>query len=229
MNHLLRHLSVACAISGSVLLGGCAVSENDEELVDSVASAMTEDPNLACGRDPVGQQRRASKIAAWVLGAEKVDREVAGVVKIECVNRLREDLAREAAKIKYSMPIKVECGDEGIIGTHYVIDGAGDLIGCALTVQENYDVGPFFAYNSQKQITMDPEPAVTQTELSGSNGATAAAVTLNSNTPTTVVKWGTNLAPGRVPAGTPCSPDSLKAYEMTTKMIQAIGGSRRCI
>jgi hypothetical protein len=76
----------------------------------------------------------------------------------------------------------------------------------------------------------DPEPAKLTQSLSGSTGATAAAVYANSNTSTNVIKWSSTAAAGSAAGGTACSPGDLSVSSETLKVIQVLpNGYRKCL
>ena len=83
--------------------------------------------------------------------------------------------------------------------------------------------------NDGKTVKIDPEPAQLTQSLSGSTGATAAAVYVNSQSPTNVVKWFSSYYynPG-LAAGTPCSTVNLASSSETLKVIVASGSMKRC-
>jgi hypothetical protein len=74
-----------------------------------------------------------------------------------------------------------------------------------------------------------PEPVVTTQSLSGTNGALADAVYLNSGTPTRVIKWYPMFvyAPS-LAAGTPCSVSALPADATARYVIVAYGNYKEC-
>lgn len=72
-----------------------------------------------------------------------------------------------------------------------------------------------------------PEPADLTTSLTGSTGATAAAVR-NQYIPSTYPLWPDTWRAGTLAAGTPCSTYGLPPGSRTTKRIFAIGPLRRC-
>ena len=75
-----------------------------------------------------------------------------------------------------------------------------------------------------------PEPADLTASLSGSTGATAAAVYSNTFVPTRVLLWpATWTAGGTAAAGTPCSTYGLPVGSRATKTIQlSASGLRKC-
>lgn len=245
----LRRFVVALATTGFVFLGGCAVTnpgEEDEVVAnegadDEVNVDVDTDVDInstagrtrnQCSADPIGQQRRATKLAAWVLGGTEIDPEVSSCVKHECILSIRNSLAAGTAKVNHSVVLDVECGKRRIPGLHYDLTIAdADLTGCASAIKPLCDVGPFFAYTSPKGITMDPEPARTRSSLGSSTGATADAVLVNNGTSTKVLKWSSTYAAGAssFPAGTPCSTTALGENVVTSKTLQASGTLRRCI
>jgi hypothetical protein len=77
-----------------------------------------------------------------------------------------------------------------------------------------------------------PGPADLKAPLTGSSGATANAVDVNTVTPTKVLLWYSTFSPGTsAPAGTPCSTYGMSPGERTTKQIQlnASGTQRKCV
>jgi hypothetical protein len=74
-----------------------------------------------------------------------------------------------------------------------------------------------------------PEPVVTTQPLTGTNGTSAAAVYLNSGTPTTVLKWTNTFeyAPN-LAVGTPCSLTALAVDQQAYQVIRASGPFRIC-
>jgi hypothetical protein len=88
-----------------------------------------------------------------------------------------------------------------------------------------------FLHSSQDGLYtyMDPEPVTTTQSLSGSNGATAAAVYRNSQTSTRVVKWySTGIYAPNLAAGTPCSISDLPSGGTATRVILGSGSYKRC-
>lgn len=81
-----------------------------------------------------------------------------------------------------------------------------------------------------RRIYIDPEPARLTADLSGSTGATAAAVYTNTGTGTTVRKWpGTYISTASPPTpGQPCSTSDLANGSETLKILQGSGTWRRC-
>jgi hypothetical protein len=81
----------------------------------------------------------------------------------------------------------------------------------------------------QAGTVLAPEPVVTTQPLSGTNGATADAVYLNSGTPTTVLKWVNTgvYAPWLAP-GTPCTITALPVDGTAYYVILASGPIRKC-
>ncbi len=73
------------------------------------------------------------------------------------------------------------------------------------------------------------EPARLTASLSGDNGTQAAAVLVNSRTPTTVIKWPGTLTPDTtLNYGTRCSTKDLEAGQETTWIIKIHGDYRKC-
>jgi hypothetical protein len=77
---------------------------------------------------------------------------------------------------------------------------------------------------------IDPEPAKLTQNLSGSTGATAAAIYTNSEAATNVIKWSSTAAAGSPAGGTPCSPGDLSVSSETLKVIQVLPNAyRKCL
>lgn len=74
-----------------------------------------------------------------------------------------------------------------------------------------------------------PMPAQTTAPLSGTTGATAAAVVVDVY-PSSVIKWGTTLTscPSTILAGTPCSPSALPSDVQAYMQIFRFGSNCRC-
>jgi hypothetical protein len=92
----------------------------------------------------------------------------------------------------------------------------------------------FYFPGAQDNLTMfmDPEPARLTQSLSGTTGATAAAVYVNSAVATRATKWPSTYTSGGTnppAAGTPCSTGDLPLDGTTTSMIQASGSYRKCL
>jgi hypothetical protein len=88
-----------------------------------------------------------------------------------------------------------------------------------------------FLHSSQDGLYthVDPEPVITTQPLSGSNGATAAAVYQNSRTSTQVTKWySTGVYAPNLAAGIPCSIGDLAQGATATKVILGSGSYKRC-
>ena len=75
-----------------------------------------------------------------------------------------------------------------------------------------------------------PEPARLVEDLTGTTGATGAAVYSYSEAPTTVLKWPSTYVNVANPpaAGTPCSVGSLWYGDETRRVIQRAGNYARC-
>ena len=76
-----------------------------------------------------------------------------------------------------------------------------------------------------------PGPAKLSAALAGTSGATAAAVYVGSNQPTSVRYYSSSwTSDSQGPAaGTPCSSVALARDQVATKVIQVQGSYRRCI
>jgi hypothetical protein len=75
-----------------------------------------------------------------------------------------------------------------------------------------------------------PEPVVTTQPLTGTNGASGAAVYLNSGAPTHVLKWSnTAVYAPNLAVGTPCSLTVLPADAVAYQVIVASGPMRKCV
>jgi len=77
----------------------------------------------------------------------------------------------------------------------------------------------------------DPEPVNLTQSLSGSTGASAAAVYSNSQSATTVRYWSGSYGPNSLglSAGTPCSTSGLSSSSVALKVIQVYSSYAKCI
>lgn len=73
-----------------------------------------------------------------------------------------------------------------------------------------------------------PESAQVRANLSGSTGATAAAVYVATQRDTRIVLWPGSWRAGNAVAGMPCSTSALPVGATTTKVIYADGNNRKC-
>lgn len=78
------------------------------------------------------------------------------------------------------------------------------------------------------ETALAPEPVRTTAPLYGSNGATAAAVYVNTSIETTVTQWPGSYTVGSIPAGTPCATYPLAVGQETSMVIVATGSYRKC-
>lgn len=93
-----------------------------------------------------------------------------------------------------------------------------------------YYADPFADQDKNHRIYIDPEPARLMSDLSGSTGATAAAVYETSGLKVEVLKWPATYVSSFTPpaAGTPCSTTDLFSGVETNKIIQGSGSYRKC-
>jgi hypothetical protein len=107
-----------------------------------------------------------------------------------------------------------------------VVAGAGAVLDLCWGVGAS---GFFHSSQDGLYTYIDPEPVSTTQPLSGSNGATAAAVYQNSQNPTKVIKWyTTGIYAPNLAAGTPCSTSDLPVGATATKVIIGSGNYKRC-
>jgi hypothetical protein len=111
------------------------------------------------------------------------------------------------------------------------VEAHGVLAVCAAVVVLAGSAGGTFLANTGTALA--PEPAQLTQSLSGTTGATGAAVYVNTQQQTQVVKWPSTYTAtaNPLPPGTPCSTGALAAGAVTSKVIQALGTSnyRRCV
>lgn len=140
------------------------------------------------------------------------------------------------------------CGLEAAVIDIKVIDGQwspaewdAKVNVCSMHLDACYGVGTsgFFSVVNEPDpnnpsgatkplIRLDPQPATTTARLGGSNGATAAAVYVNTSTPTNVLKWSAFASYGTAAAGTPCSNSDLAIGDTAYQFIRVTGVLRSC-
>lgn len=92
-------------------------------------------------------------------------------------------------------------------------------------------VRPFVYVGEDKLAYFDPEPANLTQSLSGTTGASAAAVYANSREGTKVVYWAGSFRSNTLglAAGTPCSTSGLGSGNTVLQVIQAQGNFAKCL
>jgi len=107
-----------------------------------------------------------------------------------------------------------------------VIAGTGETLDLCWGVGAS---GFFHSSQDGLYTYIDPEPVVTTQSLTGSNGATAAALYQNSGTSTRVTKWySTGIFAPNLDPGAPCSTSDLPEGATAIKVILASGPYKRC-
>lgn len=102
-------------------------------------------------------------------------------------------------------------------------------LGPWLGTAASFAVAAAFGWGVATSTALAPQPAQAVASLSGSTGATAAAIVTRSTPVTTILKWPSGYTFGsNAPAGTPCSNIDLLPGEPVTMQIQVLGSARRC-
>ena len=211
-----------------------AVRRSYEEVASAPAASVC--PTNASAA--AGYQQQATKVVGYLLGGENPLRG-AGCNYSACA-KLAAAFSENKCVLSSAVPgnvcglqaglIPVECNDMASVGL-------ADATACGAELDACFGPGVsgFFVAISHKTndhvFELDPEPARLTQSLSGSNGATAAAVYVNSGQNTTVVRWPGSYTSGSVlpPAGMPCSTLDLPPGSDTTKVIVAYGNYRKCM
>lgn len=228
------------------------------QVSSAVTVASRECPDAHSAHAPEFYQAEATRVARYLLGGPDAFAPMHGslyeadmsnpqcVAAKTCIDALKSSIEQRYITVG-SSGMNMACGLRAGLITLTAARGispsdiatmaqcASNLDGCwGVGVSGFFYPDPLgFTPNSSlsdDKIYIDPEPARLTAPLSGSTGATAAAVFVNTSTSTNVVKWTSGyMSAAWVPAaGTPCSIGDLPAGVDATQMIQAAGGYRRC-
>jgi hypothetical protein len=241
-----RRFVIASLSVSLLVVAGCLPIDGDESTeFDTQSTALI----FGCpSTGKVGIQKRVTAYVDYVLGsptspfASYPCRNVLGInllstqAEAELVaNTLRSAVALGTCTVGDPISSTV-CGlpaAERVV-TCLGLSGPELLLvaGAGATLDLCWGVGASgFLHSSQDGLYtyMDPEPVSTTQSLSGSNGATAAAVYQNSRTATSVVKWySTGIYAPNLAGGTPCSTSDLPSGGTAIKVILASGSYKRC-
>jgi hypothetical protein len=231
---------VIAPLSVSLLVfAGCLQADGDE-LTESESTALL--GGICPVTGAVGYQKRVTAYVDYVLGSP-----ASPFAAYPCriplstpaaelaASTLRSAVAMGTCTVGDAIPSTV-CGLPALerVVTCLGLSGPELLVvaGAGAKLDLCWGVGASgFLHSSQDGLYtyIDPEPVVTTQSLSGSNGATAAAVYQNSGTSTSVVKWySTGIFAPNLGAGTPCSTSDLPSGGTATKAILASGSYKRC-
>ncbi len=231
-------------IAPLLVVAGCLQVDGDEA-TESESTALI----LGCpSTGKVGIQRRVTAYAEYVLGSPAspfTAYPCSGLLGIDplsiqaeaelAANTLRGAVALGTCTVLDPISSTV-CGLPaaervvtclGLSGPELlVVAGAGTVLDLCWGVGAS---GFFHSSQDGLYTYMDPEPVTTTQPLSGSNGATAAAVYQNSQAATSVVKWySTGIFAPNLAAGSPCSTSDLPNGGTATRVILASGSYKRC-
>jgi hypothetical protein len=196
-------------------------------------------PSGACPSDGVAKQAVARDVFRYILGADytfpagpfcaAAQASIDGIRQMMSNCTLTAPAGPSVVCGLQSAEYKLSCG----------LGVSGSLLGKTMNMtSQNLDmcfgagVSTFFhtgTNTTEVWVTIDPEPTRAVQNLSGSTGATAAAVYVNSQTPTKIIKWPNSYTPGAATAGSPCSVYDMVAGTNTLGTIQAYGGYRKCL
>jgi hypothetical protein len=196
--------------AAAYLFGGIDPRKEDKLFNDGESDPM----NPACGamvtcldHIRVALARGSASATPSTMG-KACDLE-AGVFQIKYAQRPEQSIATQIEDCAEQMDM---CWGKGVSGFFYVVPSSG----------QDKERGSLI-------VEVDPQPAQATVELFGSNGATAAAVWLNTTDATTILKWPSVYSAGSsAAAGTPCSNFDMLSGETTAKFIQVLGSYRRC-
>ena len=164
----------------------------------------------ACPSNPLKYQGYAEKVAKALLGDAR------GIPSTSQCAALRTNIATLTKGIQsgaYPMSNVPNASGLwcGVSAFSLQVGGAPSTVS-SLNVNADQCFGTgtgaftFFTTGANSLAIVDPSPAQLTAPLSGSNGATAAAMDVGTGDPTTVAKWPTTFTGGTQPAaGLPCS------------------------
>ena len=244
-------------ISGCNADGDSTAADPPIDHVSSALVANSSCPSTSLRTEQRGwYQMKATRSASFVLGGTDPrkadpllndgDSDPANPYCAEayqCLDRIRRDIIAGVATVSPTLPGQACEMPAGVFTIDYAhrpdAKTAAMIEACSVKQDKCWDTGVsgFFFVRPDKlgdkattlTLEVDPQPAQAVAKLSGSSGASAAAIYVNTLVDTTVVKWPSGYTPGSLaPAGAPCSNVDLLEGTETVKIIQIIGSSRRC-
>jgi hypothetical protein len=229
----------------TTFMSGCA-APNDDETSEPEEVAEVEAAATACNySQALTQQQNATKAFKYALGGST--NPASGSLGLALTN-FRTKIAEGKIQV-YSPVATTVCGrlagKARVAAIGLTVAEANQLKGLGDLADSTWGSGASnFLYVDGATVRQDPtdptkyiftawfdpEPAKLTQSLSGSTGATAAAVYVNSGIGTSVIKWVSTAAAGSVAAGTPCTTGDASVDTQTTKVIQVLAnGYRRCL
>lgn len=208
------------------------------------------DPSVGSTEPAPYYQQKATSVVQYIVGGEipfskeEIDKEPACKEALYCTTLLRDALQPKGyASLTPAIAAKV-CGlPAAVYGINVSFEMPQDkwdaIRNCGEPLDKCWGVGvsgfyyaaPMSADNKPtRKVYIDPEPARLMSDLTGSTGATAAAVYESSLTEIKTLKWpGTYVSSAYPPPpGTPCSTTDLFSGTEVIKVIQGSGSYRRC-
>lgn len=243
MTNLARFFSITGVLT-LTLAAGCA-SPNDEATATAEETAEVEQAAVACPIGGSAVQAKVTKAYKYIIGGTV--NPATGSLGLALTSLRSKVLAGRidiftpvAATVCYRDVGKAKLVAWGMTSVEInQLKALGDLADDAWgtgasrfiyvsepsIVEDPTDPGKYFF-----TAWIDPEPAKLTQNLSGSTGATAAALYTGSNTATNVVKWVSTAAAGTVAGGTPCTTGDATIDTVTLRSIQVLSnGYRRCL
>lgn len=228
----------------SVVLVGCAAEADDVEegeVTGETAQALQGGtcPVGATHAEKVSLETKVSRAFAYVVGGpspfDAYPCEGPSLAE-SCLTGLRHSLADGACDLGPARPKRV-CGlrsSERLLDCDESADPSwSGLAACGEELDRCWGTGAsgfFYSRQTRRGGYIDPEPARLTQSLSGSTGATAAAIYTISLAPTQVIKWPSTPGAGSAPAGTPCTTGDASINTETTHVIQVLSnGYKRCL
>jgi hypothetical protein len=223
---------------------GCA-APNDDETSEPEEVAEVEAAATVCTSQAKTHQQNATKAFKYVLGGST--NPATGSLGLALTN-FRTKISQGKMQV-YSPVATTICGQLAgkarVAAIGLTLAEANQLKGLGDLANSTWGTGASsFLYVDGATVRQDPtdptkyiftawfdpEPAKLTQSLSGSTGATAAAVYANSGVSTSVIKWVSTAAAGSAAAGTPCTTGDASVDIQTTKVIQVLSnGYRRCL
>jgi hypothetical protein len=252
--------SALAIVTGSILatlVVGCAASEPDYQDVrvsaDTSATPLASPPltagicpDPAYSTEPAPYyQAKATSVVGYLFGGvspftkKELDGNPECKASLECATLLRDQLYRGGATLHPALKESV-CG---LAAAVYAVDIAAQLsppvwdaiASCGARLDGCWGIGVSGFYHARpdqkgRGVYIDPEPARLSQNLTGSTGATAAAVYTSSGGELNAVKWPGSYTSSASPppAGTPCATGDLPEGYETLKILQGSGAYRRC-
>jgi hypothetical protein len=241
---------VGCAdpepVTGSNVLANVDTSVSPQWTPPGPPAGTCPDPSIGSTQPTEYYQRRATTVMTYLVGGEtpfakkELDTNPECVAAYDCTTMLRTYLDTKGAVSLQPAVGDIVCGLPAAL---YAIDFSAQIPSslyasmatCGTHLDNCWGVGVSGFYYAEpdqriRRVYIDPEPARLSQNLTGSTGATAAAVYTTTLIETTVLKWPGSYTSSASPppAGLPCSTGDLPEGLETLKIIGGSGSYRRC-